>query len=606
MSTNITKEFTTRYVSSLRERSRVEKRGVKWGIDWLIYSLGQTLYGKPLRLPFMRQSDGSVPKSKTEAEFGVDVSFISDDGRKLSVFVLKDEQLTNSTWVHNGFDEDLRKAICPDLSGAGLETIVEVEVILVYNQDEEANGLTLFQNFAANAPRHLASRATLKISRWNLSDLVDMVLKHLLSPALLPQQFFGQINYLCSQVADFRHGSDEWEQQLIPGWRRFIDDVVAQDAGARGIALVSMSLIILRQHGEKNASIETGWIDLIEWAAIVLWRSWSKTEDKNTRNELLSFWYGFYGNALEQLYRAHHDAMATEGSIDQKVGGDMPGLVATAAIAYWHVGRIGLLSQIFSEILPSDTEETQARRTISLRETANWMVGLINANQAALRPLLDINHVEIVLLSLTLSHAGRISELGEIFLPLARELFFRRIGRSNVPFLNGSNSLSEVFSQVVSKESADKAQSSFFVLMLLELCYLLDAPVRDTLVVKIHRWLVLGAADDGLIDGHKALHLTSWIPPKEWESKVFYGFVDDGEEVTRGPLSDNPMAEASELIDEMKSFVTQMRQVAPHTINYALNTPLSAIMLACIRHRSPVPPEIWRQSAFPAPVPDEH
>jgi len=83
--------FLTYYLQSLGERTRVEKKGTNWGFDWVVYNLALAEEGKPVRLPFLRSGKHGYAKTKTEAEFGVDLSFISPDGKHLSVFVLKDE-----------------------------------------------------------------------------------------------------------------------------------------------------------------------------------------------------------------------------------------------------------------------------------------------------------------------------------------------------------------------------------------------------------------------------------------------------------------------------------------------------------------------------------
>ena len=78
MNTDLQKSFVTYYLESLHERTRQEKNGAKWGLDWVIYNLGFALFGKPVRLPFIRGATGEYAKTKSEAEFGVDVAFLSE------------------------------------------------------------------------------------------------------------------------------------------------------------------------------------------------------------------------------------------------------------------------------------------------------------------------------------------------------------------------------------------------------------------------------------------------------------------------------------------------------------------------------------------------
>lgn len=440
MKPGLDKVFFTAYLASLKERTRSEQAGVKWGIDWVVYNLGQALYGKPVRLPFLRQPDPTLLKTKTEAEFGVDLSFLSSDEKILTIFALKDEALTNKNWVNNGFLEDLSKAITPDLTVPGMEAVTAVQVILAHNSDEEANGVTLFENFVKAANPQIAGRATLSIGRWNLSELVDLTLKYLLTPALVPQQFFGQLNYLCYQAANFAHGSDEWEKQLVPAWRRFVDDVLQLERGVRGASLVPVALIILRQHAGANRTIETGWIDLVEWSAIALWRQFHGSTDAGFRRQVNLFWITFYLAELDRFYRAHIEALNTENSIDQLAHGSMVGTVASAMIAHWHMARIGLLSFEKLQGMKDTTPEEQRKKYEALLEASNWMIGLINANDSCLRPVLDIQHIELVLLMFTLFSAERSDQFALLLPGLVQRLFLRRVNaRGEIPFLDGYN-----------------------------------------------------------------------------------------------------------------------------------------------------------------------
>jgi hypothetical protein len=519
MTPGLDKTFVTTYLARLKERTRTEQAGVKWGIDWVVYNLGQALYGKPVRLPFLRQPDPTQLKSKTEAEFGVDLSFLSSDGKTLTVFALKDEPLTNKTWINNGFFEDLSKAITPDLSVAGMEAVTAVQVILAHNSDEEANGVTLFENFVKAANPLIAGRASLTIARWNLSELVDLTLRHLLTPALVPQQFFGQLNYLCYQSANFPHGSDEWEKQLIPAWKRFVDDVLQLERGARGASLLPVALIILRQHALNNPTIETGWIDLIEWSAIALWRRYLDSTDVELRRQVSLFWIVFYLAELDRFYRAHIGALTTENSIDQLARGSMVGAVATAMTAHWHMARIGLLSfERFQGMKDSTPAEKQARQK-ALVEVSNWMIGIINANDSCLRPVLDIQHIELVLLMFTLSAADRMDQFAVLLPGIVQRLFLRRVNtRGEIPFLDGYNNLDHVFEQVASgnEETLITTQSSCYVLVLLELACLLGDEFTNEHLGRFHRRLVLGAYDSGTQSQLKPLHLMSWQPPEDW------------------------------------------------------------------------------------------
>lgn len=596
---DVRKAFVTQYLVSLMERTRSEKSGTKWGIDWVVYNLGLALYGKPIRLPFIRQAGDTTAKTKTEAEFGTDVSFISEDGSELVVFVLKDEALTYKTWITNGFEDDLRRATSPDLNAAGINSVRSVRIVLAYNSDEDQNGVASFDRFVGNQSKTLRDSVALSFERWNLSELVDLTLKHLLNPSLLPQTFFGQLTYLSAQFSELMHGSEAWEAQLVPGWHRFVNDVLAQGSSERGVALLPVALIILREHGATNKSFETGWIELVEIAALAMWKKSLASEDPQLQARVIDFWNSFYIEELFRFYSTHIEALATENSIDQIAGPAYVGAVAAGAMAHWHLGRIGILAYSLTERRGDEEEGSSKAHRQALHEMSNWIVRLLNANQSGYRPLLDIHHIEWFLAAFALLHAHRAEEIKPLLQELAERLYLRRTGHSKLPFIDGSNSLDNVFEHVTTmgEDSQIVVGSSAFVLMLLELCFFMPAKERQTMLAFIHSHLVLGGEGDGEDAKFKDLHLVSWIPPTDWTHKVLEGTVEDGEEVTVGPFTKDRNADGEVIADGLRNLVEQMRAASSFPGHQPV--PMAALILACIRFRSPLPTELWRRLAFP-------
>ncbi|HEY2171007.1 MAG TPA: hypothetical protein VGJ30_15385, partial [Candidatus Angelobacter sp.] len=530
----------------------------------------------------------------------IDLAFLSEDRRNLVIFVLKDEPLTNKSWTNNDFDRDLRMAMAPDLSTEELGRVTSVSVILAYNKDDEQNGIALYNRFTSSAPSTLRGNVSLAFLRWNLSELVEQTIDYILSPSLVPERFFGQLSYLAAQVGDFTHGSDAWEQQLLPNWKRFLNDILAE--GVRGTSLVPIALIILNQHAQTNVSFSTGWIDLIEWAALALWDKYAKQPDGRTLDDVQHFWNDFYMVELESFYRSNIGALGTEHSVDLVGRGSFIGPLVAACVAFWHVARLGLLSlqsTVRSQAQGSSPSIADEKR----QEFANWMIALLNANVSARRPLLDIQHIEIFLVAECFRTAGRFEDLGEFIVDLQSRLFLRRFGRNDLPFLDSANSLRNVFEQVATKpaDSLVSTQSSFFVLVLLELCCLIPDDSKEQLIAAIHRRLVLGAADVGDPGEFKPLDLMSWIPPSDWAQMIFAGPIQEGEAVVVRRFSNNRYAEAPEILAGMRRIVTEMRKV--QTFELPADIPLSALVLACLRYGSPLPPEIWRRHAFPVAEP---
>jgi hypothetical protein len=600
MMSDTRKAFITRYLASLKERSRAEASGTKWGVDWVAYNLGLVLFGKPVRLPFIRQAGDEMAKSKDgEAEFGVDVSFLSTDEKQLVVLVLKDEELTYKNWFDAGFEKDLRRATYPDLDAAGLEKLESVRIILAYNSDERQTGVEQYDRFVGGQPTTLRDSINLTYERWNLSELVDLTLKHLLNPALLPQTFFGQLTYLSAQFSELEHGSEAWEAQLVPGWHRFVNDVLAQGSSERGVALLPVALIILREHGTANKSFETGWIELVEIAALAMWKKSLASEDPQLQARVIDFWNSFYIQELFRFYSTHIEALATENAIDQIAGAAYVGAVAAGAMAHWHLGRIGILAYSLTERRGDEEEGSNKARRAASHEISNWVVRLLNANQSGYRPLLDIHHIEWFLATHTLVRAGRAHEIKPLLKELAERLYLRRTEHSELPFLDGSNSLDNVFEHVATmgEDSQIVVGSSAFVLMLLELSFFMPTKERAAMVAFIHSHLVLGVEGDGEDAKFKDLHLVSWIPPSDWTSKVLDGTVEDGEEVTIGPFTNDRNADGEVIANGLRSLVQQMRATSDFPEQQPV--PMAALILACIRYRSPLPPELWRRHAFP-------
>ena len=90
MSDEFRTSFLTYYIRSLGERTRDERRGTKFGFDWIIYNLALAEDWIPHRLPFLRASSSETSTTKTEAEFGV-VGRIRPSGEMVAEFELDTE-----------------------------------------------------------------------------------------------------------------------------------------------------------------------------------------------------------------------------------------------------------------------------------------------------------------------------------------------------------------------------------------------------------------------------------------------------------------------------------------------------------------------------------
>jgi hypothetical protein len=608
VSTNpdVTTSFLTYYIQSLAEQTREGESSTKFGFDWIIYNLALADGLTPYRLSFFRSGPNEISKTKTETEFGIDLSFLSPDRQTLTIFVLKDENLTNSNWVRNNFDIDLRKAVFPDLTPPECKDIQEIKIVLAYNKDENQDGIQLYNNLTRYFETNRPNGVKLTFERWNLTTLTEKVRMNLLTSALLPQKFFSLFSYICSQFGDFRHGSDEWTKQLIPNWQRFLEDLLKENADERSVRMLPVALIILREHGGENASAETGWIDLAEWAMLAAWRVHQTTEKNSIKKAVSQMWVGFYLAELERFYRQHSGELAVEHSLDTPRAGNHIDSVAAAVVAFWHSARLGILSMSYSELSQANGDEHKEVMTNALQQISDWLVSFLNANPAAYRPLLDLHHIELFLIWQTLWQSHRADDIYKWLQELQSRLLVRRTGRIPIPFIEGGNSLDLVFEHVATGEKPPEFndQSSLLVLFLLELCFSLEPAKRHKLIAAYYRKIVLGQDSFGRQTKNlQPLDLMGWSPPEDWEQKVLaISLAYEGDSPTLELFNPDPGSDGSAIAEHIEAFVQQSR--ASRKTPFPESLPISVIVLACLKRRSPLPPEFWRLPIFgPIDVP---
>jgi len=604
MSDEFRTSFLTYYIHSLGERTREEKRGTKFGFDWIIYNLALAEDWTPHRLPFLRAGSSETSTPKTEAEFGVDLAFLSADQKTLRVFVLKDEVLNNANWGAENFDIDIRNASAPDLSRPELCSVTQVEVILAYNKDEDRTGIELFDRRAASLGTRVGDHASLRFDRWNLTAIVNRVKASLLTPSLLPQRFFSHFSYICAQFADFRHGSDEWAHQLIPNWRRFLESLLTENIDERCVRLIPVALLILQEHGKENPTVETAWIDLIEWGMLAAWRVVQAAPNKNAIGAAVwQMWNKFYVAELERYYGAHASDLQVRYSLDIRLSGSFVDTIATAVVAHWHLARLGILGIAYAESLPKETEDDARRRRDASIVVSNWVVGLLRANPSALRPLIDLHHIELFLTWACLWRAGRIADIVTWMTMLCNRLLMRRSGSGEIPFIEGGNVTELVFEYVASGEKPDEFcdTSSVYLTCLMEMICALPPADRDPLLKNVYTRLVLGRADCGTQMEHcEPIDLMTWIPPTDWGDRVLTQSLDHEGECTTIHLASFDGTEpstGSDIADVLNKLVAETRKKREWKCPKGM--PMAVVILGCSKYRSPLPPEFWREVAFP-------
>lgn len=589
--------FLTNYVMSLAERTRIEKNNIKIGFDWIIYNLALVSNWTPVRLPFFRQPEASAAKTKTEAEFGIDFSFLLPDRDALLIFVLKDEELNNQNWTKHNFDSDLRMASAPDLSSKELSLLKEVKIILAYNKDENKTGIDLFNCLTASLGTKIGDGISLSFERWNLTKIIEEVKENLISPDLLPQYLSSLFSYICSQAADFNFGSMEWENQLIPNWKNFIKIILNEPIEERKLRLIPVSLLILYQYKKNTPDSYPGWIDLIEWAMLPLWECYRSISDKKLKTIIIEIWLQLYVAELERYFIEIAPVLTTEHGLHNKKA---PGLtpINDAHIAYWHIGRLGILTLAPQDFFVAD-DDKEGKSSIAnlVNRTVEWLARCLRMNPSTMRPLIDLNHIELFLIWLILWQAGREGEIYEWLSDLESRLLVRRIGNANLPFIEGRNRMDLVaeYAATSIKPPEYTDNSSYLLLMILELCFSLEDKYRDELLNRYYKRIVRGIGDDNNPLANFEIDLIGWSPPDDWAKRILKEQVTDGIAITTGNFervakADDPLSK------KIEEFIMQSREKFP--FKRPCDIPLTVYILACIKHRSPLPPEFWRGIIF--------
>ncbi len=201
---------------------------------------------------------------------------------------------------------------------------------------------------------------------------------------------------------------------------------MAENADERCVRLLPVALLILQEHGKDNPTFETAWIDLIEWGMLAAWRVVQARAKRDAIGAAVwQMWNEFYVAELERYYGAHASDLQVRHSLDIRLSGSFVDTIATAVVAHWHVTRLGILGIAYTECLPEETADGARPRQEACIVVSNWLVGLLMANPSALRPLIDLHHIELFLTWLCLWQAGRIADIVRWLTVLSNWLLMR-------------------------------------------------------------------------------------------------------------------------------------------------------------------------------------
>ncbi|MDI1250390.1 MAG: hypothetical protein PSV13_16120 [Lacunisphaera sp.] len=596
------KTFLRQYVHSLSEETQRTAKGDRFGFDYLIQQLGAAerwiLHRAPSHPP---ATSDDLPQPKKEEEHGVDFGFLTQDRRELIIFVLKDEKLTYKGFESHNFRTDLSRASAPNLKEPELTGVTSVRVILAYNKGEEDKGVAEFDRLVIKLGTKVGDSVALRFERWNLDRLVDELQEKVFTTALLPENFFRKFAYLCLQVENFTHGSAQWEEVLIRDWREFVKLVLA-DPTRRSVWMLAVALAVVREHGKNQKAFATGWIELVEWALLGLWDAALRTKDKKVSGDVWEIWSMSYVIPLEQFYAQHDAALATEDSLAVRTE---PAFQAAAGsyVAFWHLARLGLLWQSVALLPVKEDSPQHAAFVKGLEDIVDRIIRMHQANAGALRPVMDSHHIELFLVWAALYGVGRTGEIAHWIQILSQRIATRRREGGPLRVFSTENTWESVFETIADGQPLTKAygRSSYLLLMLEEMCLGLPDKERDRLLKSIHEHIVLGVNGKGeSLKYQEEVELVSWAPPKNWERLMLTGELenqtDNGVSITTGNFVRYPNEKDTTIAERLRSFVEQTRERYP--LKRETNIPLPVLLLACVKYRTPIPPEFWRSAIF--------
>jgi hypothetical protein len=596
--------FLSNYLSSLSEETQETTAGRRFGFDHVIEQLGPAKGWLLYRRPSHPGIDGKLPKPKKEPEHGVDYAFFSPDRTVFHVLVLKDEALTYKNFRNERFDIDLSSAARQDLSLPEFQTVRTVRVILAYNKSEEEEGVEEYDRLAKSLGTKVGDHAVLEFERWNLDRLVTEVEEFLLTPALLPENFFRSLTYICWQVGDFTHGSNQWDEVLIPDWKELLRSLLSGEVTPRAVWMVAVALPIVRKHGKAEPSFETGWLDLLEWAMLALWRAAKRSGADDVRTAVIEVWLNTYVQDLDKFYLKHGDDLCREHALSTHLHYSFQP-VAESYLAFWHLGRLGILWSTIVAIQFQDTPEMKKAQGERLGKIGGWMLGLMNANPGAKRPILDIHHVEYFLFWQAMFRMREHQTVAGWLTSIYEHLLVRRRRDSDpLRLISGDNDWESVFEFIVSGNAPSEGygRSSYLMLMLLELGFSLPSAAQSSYLSSFYDHLVLGkAGDGGSLNFKETIELAGWAPPADWEDLTIGDGLDSAPNTGVSLMTHNfverPHDTARSIAERVTAFVHQSRLSHPFEITSRI--PFSVLALGCIKTRTPLPSEFWRHLVFP-------
>lgn len=578
--------YITNYLLSLSERSYRRNNGdFQIGFDWIIYKYGLIKNWQPVRYPFNIEPSGNVVSHKTEAEYGIDLNFYDVETNTIIVFLLKADRLNYKNWTEKNFDYDLRRAVNPNFSDIEIDinSIKTYKIITVYNKNDDKKGVECYENFVSSSNTFIYNNINVEFERWNIDRLTKEVNDNLLTADVLPNNLSGLFSYISLQVADFEYGTKKWENQLIPNWNNFLDQVFITGIDERKLNLIPFSLIILKGAFKNCNSAKIGWIDLIEYSMIKLWDLYPKLSRK-LKSIVTSIWLDFYINELIIYFNENEKILTLAYGLAIRTACLSVNVVSTAYVVFWHIARLGILFLSFWDI------QDEIIRNKYIDYCSNYLKRFIDSNPNSYYPLIDINHIELYLIFVILLVSKNTNYLYNYFTTLGNFLCVRKANKVRVPFIESHNRIDLVAEYVATDEIPLEwsSKSSYLLTMLLEMFIVFDKE-RAVKLINYYFNEIINSPNKDIND---SIDLVSWYPDEDWYESVFKNLDNyGGTGISTSNFVDFNHGKES-IIDIIKQFMFEARS---RDIDLSeIKRPISAYLLASLKNQIPLPPEFWR------------
>lgn len=203
---------------------------------------------------------------------------------------------------------------------------------------------------------------------------------------------------------------------------------------------------------------------------------------------------------------------------------------------------------------------------------------------------IDIQHIEQFLIWHTLALTGSLNDVEAWLNELLQRIHIRYFGHCDIPGIDRRNSWELLMDDLAGtnpKESIP-TDSSYLILMLMELCLILPDGKAKALVARFHKIFIEEpkARPREFTESDDAVNLVSWSQPADWSRRALDGNPGGGHGIAVSLDPNSPFEDLREFIQ--KSSNKKIDRFDPPELP-------SIIGLSCLLNSIPLAPFFWRQ-----------